>query len=360
MDKVILNSTSTTDFVECSSKHVKTTGTLFKKQIFKWGEFSHPNNPNYKIKVDQKFYEDLKRNFDAGVCPIVQFPLANEQNQHVESPDKNIGQVLDMSSDEDGVNVFIDVRKLPEDIGKTILGASAKVALNYVDTRTNEKVGPTLLHVAATNRPYLVDLKDFETVSASMDDTSMEDVLLLTDGAQYTPKIQEEPMKKEELIEALSEYGVDVVAGQQALEQVAGYASLSNVLGDDVVATPEVLSNAIVELSSTVKERDDQITALDEQVEALSNTIKEVNLSAATEKVDGLIKAGRILPAAKEIMIELSMEDATKFETLLLPEEYAKAEMTELSSSTVQDPHKVSPEEAALEEGKRLAARANR
>lgn len=348
---VILSGPDTQDFVECSKRHVKTTGKLFKKQIFRWGEFSHPMNPKFKINVNREFYDTLKRNFDNGVCPIVQVPLVDEMNRHVESPERNIGEVVDMSYDDEGVNVYIDARRHADDIGEVILGASAKLSLDYLDHRTGSKVGPTLLHVAATNRPYLVDLKDFETVSASNVDTSEEVVLLLsnTSGDNAEPNSEEESsMTKDELIASLSEFGIDVEAGQRALADVEGFVALSSVLGDDVVATPETLSTTIVELTNSLQERETRIQELTAQVQA-------VELSNATAEVEALIGKGRILPAWKDDMIELSLTDRKRFETFLLPEDVAEAELSEQGYTHSETTLEEDPAERIRVEGARLA-----
>lgn len=348
MNTVILSGETNGEFIECSRRNLKVTGKLFKKQIFRWGEFSNPNNPNFKVKVDQAFYEAMKRNFDNGVCPIVQVPLADENNAHTEAPDKNIGEVVDLASDDDGIYAVIDFRKHAEDVGSTLLGASAKLALNYMDRRTNTPVGPSLLHVAITNRPYLTDLSDFETISASETDTN-DEVVLLTDGS--APEIQSEEdthMTKEELITALSEYGIDVEAGQTALTQMEGYVALSDVLGEDATITPETVSQTIVELTASVAERETRIQELTAQ-------IQEVNLTNATAEVDRLITEGRILPAWREDMIELSISDRPRFETFLLPEEMAKVELSEQGFTQAQTPQEEDPEALAKAEGVRLA-----
>lgn len=352
---VVLSSPYTQDYVACSSQHVKTKGKLFKKQIFRWGPFSHPKNPDIKINVDRDFYDKLKANFDNRVCPIVQFPLVDADNRHVENPDSNIGVVTDLAADEEGVYAYIDVRKHQEDVGETILGASAKVHLNYTDRLTGEAVGPTLVHVAATNNPYLTNLRDFETVSASDADTNSEVVLLLSDVGEAHSE-EETSMTKDELIAELSKHGVDVVAGQQALADLEGYVALSDVLeGDDVVATPQTISTTIVELSNAIKEKDTQISEQDERIQALTSQINEVNLSAATQEVESLITQGRILPAWKDDMVELSLSDRKRFENFLLPEGIATAELSEVGFTTTEDTHDVDPLEAAREEGLRLA-----
>ena len=349
---IILSSSATDDFVECSRRHVKTTGTLFKKQIFRWGPFAHPSNPDIKINVDEAFYKALKRNFDNGVCPIVQVPLVDDQNRHTEAPEKNIGEVVDLASDDEGVYAYIDVRRHADDVGEVILGASAKMSLDYVDNRTNTHVGPTLLHVAATNRPYLVNLSDFEkSVSLSNADTS-ENTVLLTNvelSANRTNSEEETSMTKEEMILALSaEYDIDVVAGQKALTQVEGFVALSDVIGGDVDVNPASLSSAIVELTNSVSARDTEILELKE-------TLQTVQLSNAETEVDGLIAKARIRPAVREEMIELSVNNRKLFEAFLVPEEDASVELSEVGFTTAETSVEVDPAEAARLEGARLA-----
>lgn len=353
MDKIILSGTVTDDFVECSRRHVKTTGRLFKKQIFRWGEFSHPKNPDRKINVDQQFYEALKRNFDSGVCPIVQVPLADQSNRHVESPEKNVGEVVDLSSDAEGVFVYIDARRHADDIGEIILGASAMVHLNYTDTRNNQLVGPTLLHVALTNRPFLTNLSDFETVAASNADTT-DEVVLLT-GGDYIPSKEETNMNKEELIAALSEYGIDVMAGIQAVADMEGFVALSSVLGEDSVATPETLSSTIVELTNSISERDTKISDQETRIQELTASMQEINLSAAEAEVDSMIEKGRIRPATREAMQALYLSDRNTYDLFLIPEEEAQIELSEQGFTSSESPHEEDPQARAVAEGKRLA-----
>lgn len=357
MDTVVLSSTDNQDFVECSASHVKTSGTLFKKMLFRWGEFSNPNNPDLKVKVDQNFYDQMKKNFDNGICPIVQFPLADAHNNHSEDPARNLGQVVDLTSDDKGVYAYIDVRKNAEDIGKTILGASAKVHLNYRDTRNNQPSGVSLLHVAATNRPYLVDLDDFEAVNLSSVDTSNSNTVLLQLSAPGDNPIseKEKPMtlSKDELIASLNEFGIDVQAGQRAISDLSDYLALSNVLEGDAPATPEALSTAIVELSNSVRERDTAIAEREDKIQSLTTQINEVNLSKAQAEVDSYISAGRILPTWKDDMIELSMNDRERFEKFLLPEGHEL--LNEVGFSNAQTNQQEDPQEALIARGQEFA-----
>lgn len=349
MDKdVILSSLDVDrDFVEFSRRDLKTVGKLFRKQIFRFGEFSHPLNPSYKINVDDTFYNRLKENFDNRVCPIVQVPLADDQNRHVEAPDRNIGEVVDIDRDADGIYAYIDARKHAEDIGLTLLGASAKMSLDYVDTKTNQKVGPTLLHVAITNRPYLNDLAEFENVSMSNADTN-DEVILLTNGETAEPIPTEEKfMTKEELISGLSEYGIDVEAGQKALADKEGFLALSNVLGEDFEVTPTALSRTIVDLTNSLNERDGQLDAVQAELTA-------VKRGAAEAKVDSLISAGRIRPVTREQMIQFELSAPETFELFLLPEAEAEIEMSEQGVTTSEVT--TNPTETAKQAGSRYAS----
>src|SRR5204862_431120 len=83
--------------------------------------------------------------------------------------------------------------KSAEDFGKTILGASAMLDLDYADVRSGQRVGPTLLHVAATNRPHLVDLEPYtDAVAAS---ASSSEVVMLS-YPQPTPTRQGHPRRE--------------------------------------------------------------------------------------------------------------------------------------------------------------------
>src|SRR5690606_9457035 len=136
-------------------------------------------------------------NFKNKVCPIVQVPVVDEKNRHSEDPLRNIGRVVDLSVDEGKLYATIEAYKHGDDIGKTLIGASAMLSTDYVDTRTSEKTGPTLLHVAVTNRPHVTELEDFEEIIAASSDSSGEAVLLTADNEENTS------MDLDQLIEQL-------------------------------------------------------------------------------------------------------------------------------------------------------------
>jgi hypothetical protein len=357
---------------------------LFKKQILKIGQpFVHPANPGAKITVDKAMAETLKRNFEAGVADIVQVPIVDGQNRHTEDPTRNLGRVVGLSYDDKGVYATIDAAKHADDLGKTLLGASALMHMNYSDTATGEKKGPTLLHVAITNRPYITNLSDFEEIVAasaggmvgqptpkkrsrfsrldalgvplSGADTAIKQeapTVLVPATATETPS-EEDTMDLDQMLSALkTEHGIDVPALQQAAAATdpAMVAALSNVLGvnqnDDQISLSDV-AEAVVELA-------EEKVALSGQVQSLLEANEALAQREAEAEVDSLIKAGRILPKQREVMVALSRSDRDSFDALVPDDSIVS--LSAVGVDTHETPEKGKQMQADID---RLAALAN-
>jgi hypothetical protein len=316
-------------------------GKVFRKQILPMGSFIHPSAPNTKINVDEQFAQSLVDNFKAGHCGIVQVPIVDDMNKHVEDPMRNSGEVIDLSYDDSGVYATIDARKHADDFGSTLLGASALMNLDYKDTKDGERHGPALLHVAVTNRPYLDNLSDFEELAALSADTSDEAPVALIPATDSGDN--DMPMTKDEMIAALSaEHGIDVTALQTAAATGSGelVAALGAVLksagstvalsagGTDEITVKDV-ADAVIELANERVELSGQVGTLIEANEAL------VKKEAAAE-IDSLIQAGRILPKQRNAMIALSMDDRETFDALL-PDDSIVA-LSETGITTYDEP----------------------
>jgi hypothetical protein len=303
------------------------SGRLFRKHILTKGELLHPVTKE-RVQIDDAFVGALKRNFEDGVCDIVQVPLANDQNQHVEAPERNIGEVVGLEEDGDKVYAIIDARKpdAAEQLGKTLLGASAFMHTNYVDTRTGEAKGPTLLHVAVTNRPYVVQLDPYEELIAASSDGSAECAVLLTQQANV---LEENPVDLAQITQLLKEeYGIDLVALQVAAAQppaapsfdvaalsaalaATGAMKLSAQSGQDPDSlTSDDVITAVAELAQ------DKI-ALSAQVEEQGKALAALTRDKVVGEVDGLVKAGRVLPAQKDAMVELALSNRAMFDKIV-------------------------------------------
>lgn len=310
------------------------TGRIFKKHLLNYGDLRHPVTGKV-IKVDDTFAQTLKKNFDDGVCDIVQVPLADKDNEHTEDPDRNIGEVVDLEVTDNKVYAILDVRdsERADKLGKTILGASAMLHLDYTDTKTGNKVGPTLLHSCATNRPYVTGLETYQEIVAATSDTSRGAVLLTADVVEV--EAIEEPAVMgdttttdtpaavkptlEELLTALkADHGIDVTALQAKAAEGDATASLSKTLTDALTAA------GVVKLTATddkAPSTEDVVTAVSELAKdnvSLTDRVNKLERADAEHAVQGLVDAGRLTPAQKAGFVELKLTlTADKFDALI-------------------------------------------
>jgi phage I-like protein len=317
------------------------TGRLFRKHLLNLGNLRHPTTGK-NIAVDEKFAAKLQENFKAGYCDIVQVPLANDKNEHTEDPTRNIGEVVDIEVADKKVYAILDVRdeKHADKLGKTLLGASAMMHLDYTDTTTGKKVGPTLLHACVTNRPYVTGLEDYKEIVNATSDSSEGAVMLTTDDADDVvevespsteendmtdaPKTVETPVKPslEEMLTALkNDHNIDVEALRAQAAEKDAAAALSKTLVD-ALTNAGVVKHANTENSDSVS-TDDVVAGIADLAKdnvALTNRVQALEKENAENEIDALIKSGHIIPAKKAQYIELRLTNPSMF-AALLPEE---------------------------------------
>lgn len=314
MDDFVIAPSDGPGFVELARTK---TGRMFRKHILNKGSLLHPKTGE-TIQIDDAFVSSLTRNFADSVCDIVQVPKAGPKNEHSEDPDRNIGEVVGLEEKDGKVYALFDCRSSEDadKLGKTLLGASAMMHMNYTDTRTGKKVGPTLLHMAVTNRPYVVDLEDYEELISASADSSGEPAMLTTATTEESPT-----MDLAELLDILKdEHGIDVGALQAQAEYHENddqrNTNLSNVLAS------ALSQSGLVQLSSEGDSVTDQdiIAAVAELANtnvALSGRLESLEAESAEQTVDALISAGMILPAKRETMIKLKLSNEELFVELL-------------------------------------------
>lgn len=289
------------------------SGTLYRKHILNKGELIHPKTGK-KIAVDDAFIGKLQSNFTGKVCDIVQVPLATSANDHSEDPSRNKGEVIGIEAKGDKVYALIDAREDADKFGKTYLGASAMMHLDYKDTKTGKNVGPTLLHVAVTNRPYVTDLEPYEKVAALTNPAADEDdeTVLLTPADPS--KESEVPMSREEMIAALkNDHGIDVAALQSGGTPLSAESLVSALAGVGVLSLSQVEEPEQVTPADIVG----AIAELAEKNVTLSSAVTELTGDKAQAEVDALVRQGRILPAQKDTMLELRLSNPEMFDKLV-------------------------------------------
>lgn len=295
------------------------SGRLVRKQILKTGPLNYPGISGGKVELTSEMFDRIVENFDNKVCDIVQFPLADNNNAHTEDPLRNAGEVVSLKREGDSLYAYIDVRKEAAVEGikdKTIIGASAMLALNYTDTRTGKAAGPTLLHVAGTNRPHVLELEDFEVIAASVDSNS--EAVILT--APTTTK-EKAPMETlTEIFDHLkAEHDIDVPALQAQVAESAGVAELSAKL------SAVLDSNGIIKLSNGETAKAEDLVLAVGQVVAdkaeLSGRIEALELSnrqaAAEAAVDKLIEDGFLAESTRAAYINLKLSNEETFNAIV-------------------------------------------
>jgi hypothetical protein len=325
MNEIALVPSPRSDFVEFAKSPA---GKLFRKQLLRYGTYPHPGDRSKSLVIDEGTVDALVRNFANGVCDIVQVPKVDGQNRHVEDPDRNIGEVIELRKTASGMDAILDVRDpdAAPKLGKTLLGASAMMHMDYLDTRTGQKVGPTLLHAAITNRPYLTNLEPFEEIIAASADTQGEvepvaygeedagmttkdeliamlrdehgiDVEELTARATSTPQFSADDFARQ-LVKVMGEAGVVKMAAEGAEGE-----------GDEAITIQDV-AEAVIELATEKTELETELSALRTEREADRRKAAEV-------EVEGLISEGKVLPKAKAVLVELALSDREKFDALI-------------------------------------------
>lgn len=301
-------------FVELSRSRM---GRVFRKQILPFGKFHYGDDV---INVDEAMVDSLIQNFSSGVADIVQVPKVDGKNAHTEDPDRNIGEVIALTKTPKGLYADIDARTDDsEKLGKTLLGASAMLHLNYTDTRTGKKAGPTLLHVAVTNRPHIVNLEGFEEViAASRGGADISEQVLVLRPADNE---ETDLMTREEMLAALkAEHGIDVEDLQAKAEVTDKSVALSNKIQEQLVTTGLLtLSNTdepvdADTLIGAVVEAGNKIVELSGKVDGLMKDKAEATADAEVEK---LVLSGHILPKKKDAMVTLFLKDKELFDQLV-------------------------------------------
>lgn len=148
------------------------SGSVYRKQLAKYGEWVNPEYPYLSsdpiMTLDEVWGNKIVENFNAntlgGPVPV---PL-----NHTNDVKANTGRVQSLESvPGDGLygELLIADQSTIEDLDNgTIFDVSISFDWNHVRTDNNKSYGPTLLHVALVNNPYLIEMNTFEKVGPAL------------------------------------------------------------------------------------------------------------------------------------------------------------------------------------------------
>lgn len=160
------------------------TGRLFKKQVLPLGDWVDPLFPEDRMTFTRDFLERMVENHKASVAGRIAAP-----SFHTDDSQYNKGEVVDLELADDGLYAYLDIRddETAASIEKdTIWDVSAKFTDNYQDTKSGTWFGPTLLHVALVNNPYIKKMNPFKALAESLHQEHGSTVRALSESQNTT------------------------------------------------------------------------------------------------------------------------------------------------------------------------------
>lgn len=290
-------------------------GTRYRKQLAKYGEWVNPDFPWFSdspmMTLDDAWGEKIVENFNNNVLGSkVPVPL-----NHTDDVKENTGEVLSVESvPGDGLYGILDIKDQPT-VSKIddgiIFDVSISFAWDFVRTDDNKHYGPTLVHVALVNTPYLVGMGGFEklnaTLSKSMYDvarlpqtvimlskTKMKELSAMGNATvkndrdfDVTVKYVDGEVEKETVVKAGEELSVPESQAETVLSQIA---DATNDTQDDTATVQDDADNTGGETAEA-------------ELARLRTENSMLKLSAA---YDQLLSEGKVTPAQKDKIMGLA------------------------------------------------------
>ena len=263
-------------------------GTIYRKQLVKFGEWVNPDYPWFSddptMTLDEAWAETIVKNFneDALGSPVT-VPLNHTDDVRVNT---GIVESLEIVA---GDGLYANLKIIDEDTqGKLDNGLIFDVSISFVwdlvRQDNGKHYGATLLHVALVNTPYLIGMNAFEKVGAALSRLSKSfkpvGLSLNTDGAIMLSrtKVKELSNVEESTIKNEKEFDVTVTYKD-------GDEDVSVVVkaGEEVTVPTEVaeeVTTQIVDAVAPTSDEDEDSNSDDE------NKDEDANSDESTEDED--------------------------------------------------------------------------
>jgi hypothetical protein len=297
------------------------TGTIFYKQVVKFGKWVNPLFPIEFMELDKKWAQTVVKNFNSKIIDRVPVPLSHDDWD----PSKNAGEVVKLEIKEDGLYAYLDIRRpeVVDDINNgLIFDVSISFDWNYTDTAKGDEHGPVLLHVALVNNPYLKGMKPFEQTAEEFSNKFSE-ALALSDKSSAI-MLSEDKAKELKIMHKVKndkEFDVTITVTNEdgeAVEKTLTPGEEVEVPEDQQEAIAKSIEEAVAPEADDA-EGDDDADKKDEDnaddageaddkdvAEQLSEANRKLAQYELSEKFDALLEAGKITPAQKEKFMSLS------------------------------------------------------
>jgi phage I-like protein len=265
-------------------------GKLLRVQLLPISDkpIAHPNFPK-GLRFDRAFAEKLVANFvDAGKVPLDYLHGSEAPGAH---PDQGVAagwfKAVRIEGDEVVGYAEPTPRALAMVEAREYLLASAAMTMDWLNPRTGKRQGPMLTSAALTNRPFIRGMAEVAVVDRRSVTLSEAPASRHADG---DPRPRESKMA-----ESLRTIEPDTVSLTEHLKVSTQLTEVQAKLAD----AEKAKTAAEAKLSAAETEK----VALHEQVKRLEG---EKAKTARTAKFDALLREGRVIPAEKDDLLELS------------------------------------------------------
>jgi len=345
-------------------------GSMYRKQIVKFGEWVNPDFPWFSddptMSLDEAWAETIIKNFneDSLGSPIT-VPL-----NHTDDVKVNTGLVKSLESVA-GDGLYADMEILDEDtVAKLDAGLIFDVSISFVwdliRQDNGKHYGATLLHVALVNTPYLIGMNAFEKVGNALSklNNSFKPVGLshLAEGAIMLSRTKVKELSKMDLSTIKNDKDFDVTVtykdGDEDKEVVVK-------AGEDVEVPTDVAEDVTTQIADAVEATEDPVEdpkedpadpVVEDPKEDEKDELSKVKLENAELKIsqayEALLSAGKVIPAQKDKIlglaklgqgVQLSTTSGTKIDlsavVLEILEAGSKQFSTDENGSNKEDPN---------------------
>jgi len=150
---------------------IELDGNKFRKQLLKTGKWYHWDADGGILDINKDSINTIAKNFKDKTIEHVYVPLS-----HTSDPIKNAGEVVDLIPTEDGLDIICEIKdeKVAQKIRDGLIKCvSASIDEDYMNKKSGEQVGPTLLHAALVAEPYIKGMSGFTELSEEFSDKNI-------------------------------------------------------------------------------------------------------------------------------------------------------------------------------------------
>jgi len=319
-------------FAKDDTQAATLSGSIYRKQIAKFGDWVNPQYPSLSSKpimtLDEEWARTIVRNFENNTLGApVPVPL-----NHTNEVEANTGRVQSLEIvPGDGLYGYLALNSAAtEKIDEgTIFDVSISFDWNHIRTDDNKNYGPTLLHCALVNNPYLLEMNGFEKVgpalsrleeslsSVGLSRPSTDVIMLSTErikelSAMATATIKndkpfaitvkykdEDGTEQEVVVEPNEEIVVPEDASEEVTTQIADAQDADDDKGEDDTAGGDAGEDGAGEDEGNQGEDEGE----KEELSRLRQENAELKLS---KTFDELLSKGKVIPAQRDKFMALS------------------------------------------------------